>query len=207
MAAYATTSLIDVLDAFGSSDPVPGGGSAAALTGSIGVSLLLMVAGMSKTRTGSPEEVSDLAAAAARLRSIRAELVALIDEDSDAYLSVLAAYQLPKKSEADAANRRDAIEQAMRDATSSPLRTMRACEQALRDAPVIARFGNPNAITDAAVGAKLLSAALESAAMNVTVNLPGLKDETFIRTSDDERRSLLASAENLVKQAAALAQP
>src|SRR6185503_11949670 len=125
--------------------PLPGGGSAAALTGALGVSLLLMVAGMAKTRTGSPEETVDLAAAAARLRPIRDELTTLVEEDSRAYLDVITAYRAPRSTDEERARRREVIESAMRTAIDVPLRTMRACERALRDAPVVARFGNPNA--------------------------------------------------------------
>ena len=131
-----TAPLERVLDAFASSEPLPGGGSAAALTGALGVSLLLMVAGMAKTRTGAPEETADLAAAAARLGPIREELTALIDADSSAYLNVIAAYRQPKATDEERARRRDAIQAALRVAIDVPLQTMRACERALRDAPV-----------------------------------------------------------------------
>ena len=197
---FSTMVVADLLDAVASSDPTPGGGSAAALTPSIGVSLLLMVAGMSKTRTGAPEEAADLAAAASRLRPLRDELTALIDADSGAYVAVLAAYKLPKATATDIAARVDAIELAMRTATDVPLQTMRACEHALREAPEIVRFGNPNAVTDAAVAARLLLAAVEGAGLNVGVNLPGVKDASYRQASDAERESLLVSARNLAGQ-------
>lgn len=198
--SFAALAVADLLDALASSDPTPGGGSAAALTGSIGVSLLLMVAGMARTRTGAPEEATDLAAGAARLRPLRDELAALIDADTNAYLAVIAAYKLAKATESEKAARLDAIELAMRGATDVPLDTMRVCESALREAPGIVRFGNPNAVTDAAVATRLLLAALEGAGLNVSVNLPGVKDPDYVRTSNAERDSLLASARNLARQ-------
>ena len=91
--------LTDLLDLFASNDPVPGGGSASALAGALGSSLLLMVAGMPKTRTGTPEETADLAAAAARLRPLRDRLLTLIDSDSDAYAAVSSAFKLPKETD------------------------------------------------------------------------------------------------------------
>lgn len=190
--------LADVLDAFASSEPVPGGGSAGALTGALGVSLLLMVAGMNKTRTQAPEEVTDLAAVAARLRPIRAELTALIEEDSQAYVEVLIALKLPRSNDEEKEARRQVVEGAMRRATDIPLRTMRLCTEALREAPAIARIGNPNAVTDAAVGSRLLLAALESAGLNVDVNLPGVRDEEYVRRSTDERQALQSTARGLV---------
>src|SRR4051794_39652992 len=117
MTTYSTFALADLLDAFASNDPVPGGGSAAALAGALGVSLLLMVSGLPRTKTGTPEEAADLAEAAARLRPLREQLEQLIDGDSAAYQEVIAAYALPKQSEADMAQRRNAIREAMRRAT------------------------------------------------------------------------------------------
>ena len=200
MTDTTTTALGDLLDAFASSDPLPGGGSAAALTGSVGVSLLLMVAGMDKTRTGAPEEAADLAAAAARLRPLRDELITLIDEDSNAYLAVLAAYRQPKATDAEKTARQDAIELAMRRATEAPLQTMRGCDQALREAVAVVRFGNRNAVTDAAVGARLLRAALESAALNVAGNLPGVKDASYVSAAEEERQALLTSAATFARE-------
>jgi formiminotetrahydrofolate cyclodeaminase len=196
-----TAPLERVIDAFASSEPLPGGGSAAALTGALGVSLLLMVAGMARTRTGAPEETADLAASAARLRPIREELTRLIDADSRAYLAVIAAYRQPKTTDEEQSRRRDAIQAALRVAIEVPLQTMRACERALRDAPGVCRFGNPNAATDAVVGAKLLLAALEGAGLNVEVNLPGVTDGDYVRASADERQSLQARARVLAEQA------
>jgi len=198
----ATTALGDLLDSFASADPLPGGGSAVALTGALGVSLLLMVASMDKTRSGRPEETADLAGAAARLRPLRDELTSLIDEDSRAYLCLIAAYRLPKTTDAEKAIRHADIQSAIRAATQTPLQTMLACERALRDAPVVARFGNPNAATDAAVGARLLVAAIESAGLNVDVNLRSVADAEFVRRSAGERQSLLASGTRLARQVA-----
>src|SRR5580765_4528482 len=99
--SFAEMALADLMDAFSSTDAVPGGGSAAALAGAVGVSLLIMVAGLPKTKTGAPEETADLAEASSRLHPLRDTLLELVDRDSDAYREVLAAFRLPKASEAD----------------------------------------------------------------------------------------------------------
>jgi methenyltetrahydrofolate cyclohydrolase len=191
---YSAMGVASLLDAFASNDPVPGGGAAAALTGAVGVSLLLMVAGMTKTRNGTPEETADLAEAAARLRPLREELIELIARDPQAYQQVVAALRLPKSTEAEQRRRRDAIEAATRLATEAPLETMRACEEALREAPLIARAGNPNAVTDATAGVTLLVAALRVAGMNVDVNVKSLKAEDYIATATTERQQLERAA-------------
>jgi formiminotetrahydrofolate cyclodeaminase len=195
MMPYSVMALVDLLDAFASNEPVPGGGSASALAGSLGVSLLVMVAGLPNTRTGSPEEAADLAEASARLRPLRDALTALIDDDSAAYSAVLEAIRLPNDSDEQKAGRRQAIGRAMQRATEVPLETMRHCQQALRGAIVIARSGNRNAATDTTTGVELLRAALRSAGMNVDVNLGALTDAGLAARIRTERNELLEEGE------------
>jgi formiminotetrahydrofolate cyclodeaminase len=176
MTSYSTYALADLLDAFASNDPVPGGGSAAALTGALGASLLIMVAGLPKTRSGAPEEAADLSRASARLRPLRQSLQELIDRDAAAYQDVVAAYRLPKSSNEEQAHRAQAIADAMRAATETPLDTMRLCQQALEGAAIVAVNGLSSASSDVAVAIELLLTAAKGAAMNVDANLPALKD-------------------------------
>src|SRR5688500_635431 len=147
---YPLTSmpLTDLLDAFASNDPVPGGGSAAALAGAVGASLLIMVAGLPKTKTGAPEEAADLSEASARLRPLRDSLASLVERDSEAYAAVIEAMRLPKATDAEKEARRAGIGAAIREAIEVPMDTMRACQQALRGAVVVADNGNANAATD-----------------------------------------------------------
>lgn len=191
----STYALIDLLDTFASSEPVPGGGSATAVAGALGASLLLMVASLPKTRTGAPEEVTDLAEAASRLRPIRDTLVELIDRDTEAYQAVIAALRLPKTDDAEKAGRREAIEAAMKLATEVPLETMRSCQQALAGARVVAERGHVAAASDAGVGIELLLAALRGAAMNIDTNLAGVKDTAYAARIRAERKELEQDAE------------
>jgi len=197
--SYGEMALADVLDAFATTDPVPGGGSAAALAGAIGTSLLLMVAAMPKTKTGAPEETADLAEAATRLHPLRDQLLELVDRDSDAYKQVMDAYRLPKASDVEKASRQDAIDRAMRSATATPLDTMRACQQALRGAVIVAANGNRRTTSDVGVGVELLVAALRGARMNVDINLAALDDQEYVgrvRTEAGElERDAVADAE------------
>lgn len=188
--------VADLMDAFASTDPVPGGGSAAALAGAIGTSLLLMVAGMPKTRTGAPEETADLAEAAARLHPLRDSLLDLVDRDSEAYRQVMDAFRLAKESDEKNATRKQAIERATRVATEAPLNTMRACQQALRGALVVARNGNRRTTSDVGVGVELLLAALRGARLNVEINLSSLEDAAYATRTK-------AEAEELERDAAA----
>src|SRR5438093_12247461 len=91
-------SVRELLDAFSSSAPTPGGGSASALASAIGASLLTMVASLPKTRGGSEDDAAALASAARVLAGARTELTEAIDADTAAYDEVVRAYKLPKSS-------------------------------------------------------------------------------------------------------------
>jgi formiminotetrahydrofolate cyclodeaminase len=186
--------VADLLDAFSSTDAVPGGGSAAALGGAIGVSLLLMVAGLPKTRTGAPEETADLAEAASRLHLLRDALLALVDRDSNAYRQVLAAYRLPRESDTQKTARTEAIEVATRAAIDAPLDTMRASQQALRGAVVVAMNGSRRTTSDVGVAVELLTASLRGARLNVEINLTTLNDAAYLARVTEEVEQLESDA-------------
>jgi formiminotetrahydrofolate cyclodeaminase len=198
MTEYSRLTVADLLDAFASNQPVPGGGSASALAGAVGTSLLIMVAGLPKTRHGTPEERDALTAAADRLRPLRDELASLIDRDSEAYTSVIKAYRLPKSTEPEQSSRRDAIDAAMRAATDAPLATIRACERVMREAETISSGGAPSAASDVAVAIELLKTAARGAALNVDTNLATLNDEDYVARVSQERRDLEQAIENLL---------
>jgi formiminotetrahydrofolate cyclodeaminase len=204
MTDYGRLALLDLLDAFASQEPVPGGGSASALAGALGTSLLLMVAGMPKTKSGTPEETADLAAAAARLRPLRDRLVGLVDSDSDAYAGVAAAFKLPKASDEEKAARKAAIQAGTKQATEVPLETMRACRDAVRHSVIVARCGNRNATSDVGVALELLLAGTRGAGLNVEINLPGLADQAYVERARWERRDLEGSAAEEAARARAL---
>jgi methenyltetrahydrofolate cyclohydrolase len=177
---FSEMALADLIDAFSSTAAVPGGGSAAALAGAVGTSLLIMVAGLPKTRTDAPEETADLAAASSRLHPLRDALLELVDRDSEAYRQVMEAFRLPKESEAEKAARKQVIDRAMRAATEAPLDTMRACQQALRGAVIVAANGSRKATSDVGVAIELLLAGLRGARMNVEINLSTLDDALYL---------------------------
>ena len=194
MTSFAEMALADLIDAFSSTDAVPGGGSAAALAGAVGVSLLMMVAGLPKTKTGAPEETADLAEASSRLHPLRDALLELVDRDSEAYRQVLAAFRLPKASEAEKAARTEAIDRATRAATEAPLDTMRLCQQALRGAVIVASNGSRKTTSDVGVAVELLVAALRGARLNVDINLAGLNDEAYTARLREEVEELVVDA-------------
>ena len=192
--SFTDYTLIDLLDAFASNEPTPGGGSASALAGALGVSLLLMAAGLPKTKSGPsvPEEAVDLAEASARLRPLRDSLVELVDRDSDAYTALIAAYRLPKATDAEKSARTAAVQRAMQEATDAPLETMRECQQALAGAVIVARNAHVPAASDVGVAIELLLAALRGSGANVDTNLGAITDSHYCDTVRTERDQLAA---------------
>ncbi len=172
----------DLLDAFSSSDPTPGGGSAAALASALGTSLLMMVASLPKTRSGSEAERTALAASAAVLGGLRDELTDAIDADTTAYMLVVASYRLPKTSSEEKESRQASIQAALRAATDVPLTVMRLSALALEEAVHVAAHGHRPAISDVGVAIGLLRAGLHGARLNAEINTSSLSDATYVAT-------------------------
>ncbi len=177
--SFSTLSLHDFIQALASAQPTPGGGSAAAVAGAMGTGLLIMVAGLPRTRGNSDDERVELAAVRERLLPLADALERCADHDSEAFNAVMAAYRLPKASDEEKAARKAAITSAMRAATEAPLDTLRLAVEALESAETVATMGNPSAASDAGVGAGLLLAAANGAAANVRINLEGLADVDY----------------------------
>ena len=192
--SYSEFAVIDLLDAFSSNAPVPGGGSAAALAGALGVSLLVMAASLPKSKSGAPEEAADLAEAAARLRPLRDTLIQLIDADSSAYRAVMAALKMPKTSPAEKAARGDALQSAMKAATDVPLDVMRVGQQALAGAVVVAKNCYRLAGSDVAMGIELLGATTRGSALSIDGNLGGITDASYTARVSAERDQLAADS-------------
>jgi formiminotetrahydrofolate cyclodeaminase len=176
----ADQTVRDILASFSAPDPTPGGGSASALGSAVGVSLLMMVAGLAKTRNGSDDERAALAAASTALAAIRDELTTAIDTDTAAYDEVVSAYKLPKATPDEQQTRKAAIERAMQTATEIPLSVMRLSAVALEHAAAVEAYGNPSAASDVGVAIALLNAGRHGARLNVETNLGSLKDQDLV---------------------------
>ena len=187
--------LVELLAAFRSSAPTPGGGSASALAGAVGASLLAMVAAMPKHRAASEEDVERLRAAAHHCTELSENLAALIDRDAEAYELVVGAYRLPKECAADKLDRSVRIQQALRKATEVPLEVMRRCADAIESAAVVAAFANPNAASDVGVALELLTAGERGARLNVEINLGSVKDADYADHVRHQAEALEANCE------------
>ena len=186
--------MAQMLAALASAEPTPGGGTAAAIAGAMGSSLLLMVSALAKSRTNTDDEKTALAKARAAIEPIASRLAQLADADAAAFTAVMAAYRLPKATDDEKASRTRAIQAALKGATIVPLDTLRAAVEALDHGRAVAQHGNRSAASDAGVAIGLLKAAADGAAANARINLTGLKDEGFTSVTEAETSRLTSHA-------------
>ena len=171
------------LERLGSSDPVPGGGSAAALAAAMGAALVAMVAELTIGRPAYAEHDETTRRLRFDALDRRTELLDLAQQDAEAYDAVVRARHLPKESEAEKAARSSALEAAMLEAARIPLRAAVVASEVLDLAERIAPIGNRNAVSDAGVAAQLAAAGLRGALLNVRINLPYLAEDEPMRAT------------------------
>ena len=180
-----------------SASPAPGGGSVSALVGALGAGLTSMVCHLTIGRKKYASVGEQMASVLRRAEDIRRELTSLVEQDTQAFTGVMAAYALPKRTEEEKARRTDAIQQEMRQATLVPLRVMELCVDGLSLAKVVTESGNSNSISDAGVGALLLHAASLGAHLNVRINLSVMNDKTFVTKTGGTAAELFRRADRL----------
>jgi formiminotetrahydrofolate cyclodeaminase len=188
----ASRTLSALLEEFRSSAPTPGGGSAAALAGALGASLLTMAASLPKPRAATDEDLRALGEAGDACARLAKDLEALIDRDAAAYDGVMSAYRLPKGTDEEKGRRSARIQEALRGAIETPLDVMRASAAALAASSAVLAHANPNASSDVNVGIELLRAARRGAQLNVEINLETVKDAGYVASVRGEMERLLA---------------
>ena len=188
------------VDRLASAEPVPGGGSAAAVAGSLSAALVAMVASLSEGRPKYAEHAALHAEAGESARALADQFLFLADEDAEAYAGFGAATRLPRESDAERATRSAAIRQAARSASDVPYRTVEACLEVVALAEALAGRSNRNASSDLEVAALLAVAASRAAAANVYVNLPSIEDEEASRELLEATDRLVGDIDRLASQ-------
>jgi glutamate formiminotransferase/formiminotetrahydrofolate cyclodeaminase len=184
-------------DETASESPAPGGGSIAAYAGALGAALGTMVANLSSHKRGWDDRWAEFSEWAAKGQAIKDELLALVDEDTRAFNAIMDAFRLPKGTDAEKAARSAAIQAATRYAIETPFRVMRRSLDAMPLLQAMAESGNPNSVTDAAVGALCVRSAVMGAYLNVKINAAGLKDRAFVDGTLAEGERMVAEAQRL----------
>jgi len=196
--------LAEFVSSVASPEAVPGGGSVAAHAASLAAALGEMVAGLTEGRKKYLAVEERVRGIRQRLGEARSELQTLVQEDSEAYMGVMAAARLPKETSGEKTARAEALEQTTRVATEVPLRTARCAAEVLGSLAVLAEIGNQNARSDAAAGAQLAFAALKGAQYNVLINIPGLGDRELAEACRHEADDLARKGQDALQKIDAL---
>ena len=191
--------VLKFLDVVDSNSPAPGGGSVSALASSLGASLARMVAHLSFGKKNYEALADDVKAKFVanfdELLKIKNELNDLIDRDSEAYNTVMAAYKLPKETDEEKATRSVEIQKSLKYAIQTPYDIVVLSGKAISLLGEILANGNQNAITDIGVGTMLLMVGLEGGILNVKVNLSSIKDTEYVEKITKEIYDIKATAE------------
>lgn len=169
----------DFVKELASDSPAPGGGSVAALAGSIGAALSVMVASLTVGKEKYKDAWDEMASVKDEGEKLAEKFIELMEDDSRAFNLFMDALQMPKSTDQEKSERSKAIQDATKKAIEVPLQTLKECLTVVRLAKAAASKGNPNAVTDAGSAAVLAKAAAVAASYNVKINLLGLKDKDF----------------------------
>ena len=192
--------LTQFLDAVSEGSATPGGGSVSALAGCLGSALVEMVVNLTLGRKAFQAYEAELKKIREEAHSHREALAATIAQDITAYQGVMNAYLLPKTTDEEKRKRKQEIQKSLKKAADPPLFTaatslkvMKLCQEAVEK-------GNPNALSDAAVGALLGDAALWGGMFNVLINLSALEDKQYVQKMKKELKRLTLEGEKIKKQ-------
>jgi len=179
------------LDDLASGAPTPGGGSAAAIMGAMGAALVSMVCNVTIGKKGYEGAEAEMKAVLCESERVRRRLTDMVAEDIAAFDSIMTAYKLPKATEQEKILRAAAIQAGLRRATETPLECARVCAEVIALARRASEHGYLNVISDGGVGVLAGFTALRSAALNVYINAPALKDRAFAAQAIAELEKLV----------------
>jgi formiminotetrahydrofolate cyclodeaminase len=191
---YCTEPLQVYLDDAAANKPAPGGGSVSACAGALGAALVSMVCNLTRGREKFAGVEQQIVALVEASEAARGRLEQLLQEDTTAYNGVITAYRMPKDTAAQQAARSQAVQDGLIIAADVPLEICRVAVEVCRLAKVAAGLGNPQAVTDAGIGAILGEAAVVGAALNVRINLGSIKDEAYVSKAAAEIDEILTEA-------------
>lgn len=187
------------LDQLASSEPVPGGGSVAALSSALAASLGAMVANLTIGKKNY-EDVSDqMQIILDKMMNQKTHFVNMIDKDANSFDSVMKAFKLPKETDEEKAFRTQAIQEGMKYAAKVPYEVAEVTYLLFQDLKDLVVNGNKNAQTDALVATMMARTAILSALYNVKINLESIKDEVFV-TEMRQKVSLLEESTHVIEK-------
>jgi glutamate formiminotransferase/formiminotetrahydrofolate cyclodeaminase len=191
----------DFVDEVSRGTPAPGGGSIAALAGSLGAALASMVANLTQGKAGDEAAERQLLAAAEKAQRVKDALMLAVDEDTSAFSAYMDARRLPAGTAEEKAHRAAKMQAGLKLAIDVPLRTARLSYEAMETAELAMQHGNPNSITDAMVGFTIAAAGVRGGVWNVLINLKGITDAAYVAEMRPACAALMQQADALLARA------
>jgi len=190
----------DFVNELSSNSPAPGGGSVAALIGSLGAALVSMVAALTHEKKGYESLKDDMDSMGNESQRIKDRLAFLVDEDTHAFNAVMDANRLPGNTDEESATKKKAILKANKYAIDVPLETAELGFSVLELAADLVKKGNPNSVSDVGVAGETALAAVRGGCMNVLINLPNIKDKRYRDRKKNRVDELLKEAAKLERK-------
>lgn len=193
---YNELTVQDFIARTGSNAPTPGGGSIAALTAATGAALVEMMANLTIGKKGYEEVQEEMLSLQQEAKGLSVRFLELLEKDTEAFQELMAAYRLPKESDAEKAYRKERIQETTKMAALVPFTIGELAYDLFRLADAVVARGNSNAITDGAIAGIQARAAVKSAFLNVKINLGSIKDSYFV----EELQTKMATIESVVDE-------
>ena len=190
----ADMKVTELINEVGSGTPAPGGGAVAGLTGGVGVALTMMVNGLTLDKKGFENDRERLLDAIAKGNELKERFIDVMNRDSEVFDGLIESLALPKDDDAHKAIRRGAVQASFRSCTQVPLTMMEICSEAIDLCAELVGTTNPNVVSDLGIAALTLKTAMQSAWLNVLINLSSLKDKAFRDECCQKGEALLAHA-------------
>lgn len=197
--ALVEMKVSDFVDEVSRESPAPGGGSIAALAGSLGAALSSMVSNLSSNNRGSEEVDKILNEAADKCQEIKNALIKAVDDDTNAFNDYMSARRMPQKTEEQKKERHAAMQAGLKQAVMVPLNTAKQSFEAIKIADTVARNGNPASITDVGVGAQCAYTGVLGGVYNVLINLNDIEDEKFVKEMKSQCAALKKDGSELLQ--------
>jgi len=189
----------DFADELSSNSPAPGGGSVAALSGSLAAGLTAMVANLTHGKKGYEPHNKKMNDVAVQSQKLKTELLRLVDLDTVAFNMVMDCFRLPKKTDEDKVKRNVAIQNATKNAANIPLQVMETSLKLLDLTETVSKYGNKNSISDTGVAALSADTAIKGAGLNVLINLAGIDDQDYVESMKTKVNQIKNNSRQLVR--------
>ena len=190
----------DFLNELSTNSPAPGGGSVAALAGSLGAALSSMVAALTHEKKHMLDNKPLMDEIGVEAQELKDRLAILVEEDTQAFNKVIEANRLPVTTDEEKSIKKENLENANKYAIQIPLETAQKCLRVIELSELLVINGNPNSVSDAGVAAEVALAGLRGACMNVMINLSAVEDKIYCESIQEQVDSFINSGEAIHKK-------